>query len=60
MSCGEFSNYWTAKETYEALKIYIDMNYNGLRSDIGRCSEVDVSGQDAELSERHAEFQDKG
>lgn len=34
MSCGEFSNYWTATETYEALKIYIDMDFDGLRSDI--------------------------
>lgn len=29
-----FSNYWTSTETYEALKIYIDMDFNGLRSDI--------------------------
>ena len=34
MSCGEFSNYWTATETYEALKIYIDMDFDGLRADI--------------------------
>ena len=30
----EFSNYWTSTETYEALKIYIDMDFDGLRSDI--------------------------
>ncbi len=29
-----FSNYWTSTETYEALKIYIDMDFDGLRSDI--------------------------
>lgn len=34
MSCREFSNYWTATETYEALKIYMDMDFDGLRSDI--------------------------
>ncbi|HBA48689.1 MAG TPA: AAA family ATPase [Lachnospiraceae bacterium] len=34
MSFGEFSNYWTATETYEALKIYIDMDFDGLRADI--------------------------
>lgn len=34
MSCQEFSNYWTATETYEALKVYMDMDYDGLRSDI--------------------------
>ncbi|MCM1540751.1 MAG: ATP-binding protein [Blautia sp.] len=28
------SNYWTATETYEALKVYMDMDYDGLRSDI--------------------------
>lgn len=31
-----FSNYWTSTETYEALKIYMDMDFNGLRSDIVR------------------------
>lgn len=34
MICGEYSNYWTATETYEALKIYIDMDFDGLRADI--------------------------
>ncbi len=29
-----FSNYWTSTETYDALKIYMDMDYDGLRSDI--------------------------
>ncbi len=36
MSCHHFSNYWTATETYEALKIYMDMDYDGLRGDIVR------------------------
>lgn len=30
----KFSNYWTSTETYEALKIYMDMDFDGLRSDI--------------------------
>lgn len=34
MSCQDFSSYWTSTETYEALKIYMDMDYDGLRSDI--------------------------
>ncbi len=34
MLSGRCSNYWTKTETYEALKIYIDMNYEGLRGDI--------------------------
>ena len=27
----EFKSYWTKTETYEALKIYLDMNFDGLR-----------------------------
>ncbi|MCM1026127.1 MAG: AAA family ATPase, partial [Roseburia sp.] len=34
MSCRDYSNYWTATETYDALKIYIDMDFDGLRADI--------------------------
>lgn len=34
MRCRDFSNYWTYTETYEALKIYMDMDFDGLRSDI--------------------------
>ena len=34
MSCQDFSNYWTSTETYEALKIYMDMDFDGLRGDI--------------------------
>lgn len=29
-----FGNYWTSTETYEALKIYIDMNFDGLKDDV--------------------------
>ena len=31
-----FSNYWTSTETYDALKIYMDMDFDGLRADITR------------------------
>ena len=34
MQTHRFSNYWTSTETYEALKVYMDMNFDGLRSDI--------------------------
>lgn len=34
MRSHNFSNYWTSTETYEALKIYMDMDFDGLRSDI--------------------------
>ncbi|MDE7479109.1 MAG: ATP-binding protein, partial [Lachnospiraceae bacterium] len=30
----KFSSYWTSTETYDALKIYIDMDFEGLRADI--------------------------
>ncbi len=30
----EFDNYWSQTETYEALKIYIDMNFDGLKDTI--------------------------
>lgn len=31
-----FQNYWTKTETYEALKVYIDMNIDGLRDKVIR------------------------
>ncbi|MCM1258050.1 MAG: ATP-binding protein [Roseburia sp.] len=34
LSCGRCSNYWTSTETYEALKVYMDMDFDGLRSDM--------------------------
>ncbi len=34
MHRGRFSNYWTSTETYDALKIYMDMDFDGLRGDI--------------------------
>lgn len=43
MDTGEFQSYWTGTETYEALKIYIDRNFDGLKEAIttmlgnGRC-----------------------
>ena len=30
----EYGSYWTSTETYEALKIYLDMNYDGLKDNI--------------------------
>ena len=30
----KFSSYWTQTETYEALKIYIELNYDGLKDSI--------------------------
>ena len=36
MTGGYFSNYWTSTETYEALKVYIEMNFDGMREKIVR------------------------
>lgn len=36
MICQDFSDYWTATETYDALKLYMDMDFDGLRSDVVR------------------------
>ena len=36
MSCQAFSSYWTSTETYDALKIYMEMDFDGLREDIVR------------------------
>lgn len=30
----KYSSYWTSTETYDALKMYMDMDYDGLRADI--------------------------
>lgn len=44
---AEFENYWTQTETYEGLKSYINLNYDGLKDAIiymigsGRC-EIDT------------------
>ena len=34
MRFGKFGNYWNQTETFEALKMYIDMNFEGLRDDV--------------------------
>ena len=34
ISKHEFSNYWTKTESFEALKIYIDLNFDGLKDNI--------------------------
>lgn len=36
MTCRRFSNYWTSTEVYDALKTYINMDFDGLRSDIAQ------------------------
>ena len=36
MTGHDFDNYWTSTETYEALKVYIQMNFDGLRDTVVR------------------------
>ena len=46
---AEFHSYWTGTETYEALKVYMDMNFDGLKDSIlemmgnGRCPVIYAS-----------------
>lgn len=47
MHSRKFKSFWTGTETYEALKVYIDMNIDGLRDDIiamlgGISCEIDI------------------
>ena len=34
MRLGKIGNYWNQTETFEALQIYIDMNFDGLKDDV--------------------------
>ena len=34
MRFGKIGNYWNQTETFEALQMYIDMNFDGLRDDV--------------------------
>lgn len=34
MRFGKIGNYWNQTETFEALQIYIDMNFEGLKDDV--------------------------
>ena len=34
MLFGKIENYWNQTETFEALQVYIDMNFDGLKDDV--------------------------
>lgn len=34
MTGHDYDNYWTSTETYEALKVYIEMNFDGLKDKV--------------------------
>ena len=46
MNRGNIRNYWTSTETYEALKIYIQMNYDGLKEKVTNM----ISGEKAKVN----------
>ncbi len=56
MQSGEYLNYWTRSETYESLKIYIDMNFDGIKQDLvqmiggGECKVDTISFQNDLIS----------
>lgn len=43
---GQFNNYWTSTETYEALKIYIEMNFDGLKDKVTQL----IAGEKIEIN----------
>lgn len=51
----EFRNYWNQTETYEALKVYIQMNFDGLKDAVitmlaGGSAKADVSGFENDMT----------
>lgn len=51
----DFSNYWSQTETYEALKVYIDVNNDGIKDDIremllGKTVKVDTKAFQNDMS----------
>ena len=46
MTGGYFNNYWTSTETYEALKVYIAMDFDGLKEKVTRL----VAGEKIEIN----------
>lgn len=55
----DFLNYWSQTETFEALKEYIDMNYDGLKEDIvdmlaGEKVDIDISSFQNDMTTFHS------
>ncbi len=63
VSCMRFrkiGNYWNQTETFEALKIYIDMNFEGLKDDVlsmiaGKSVPVNIGSFSNDMSTFHSE-----
>ena len=59
MRSGEIDNYWNETETYEALRQYIDWNFDGLKEDItilmgGGKVLVDITGYQNDMTTFHS------
>ena len=48
MTGHDYDNYWTSTETYEALKVYIEMNFDGLKDKIIQL----IAGKTIEINPR--------
>ena len=60
MRFGKIGNYWNQTETFEALRIYIDMNFEGLRDDVlsmiaGNSVPVNIGSFANDMSTFHTE-----
>ncbi|MEE0026553.1 MAG: AAA family ATPase [Atopobiaceae bacterium] len=58
MRSGEIDNYWNETETYEALRQYIDWDFDGLKEDVtvlmdGGRVRVDISGYQNDMTTFH-------
>mgnify|MGYP004628974869 CR=1 FL=1 len=60
MRFGKIGNYWNQTETFEALRIYIDMNFDGLKDDVlsmiaGNSIPVNIGSFSNDMSTFHTE-----
>ena len=60
MRLGKIGNYWNQTETFEALQIYIDMNFEGLKDDVlsmiaGNSVPVNIGSFTNDMSTFHTE-----
>ena len=60
MRFGKLGNYWNQTETFEALRIYIDMNFEGLKDDVismiaGKTVPVNIGNFANDMSTFHSE-----
>ncbi len=59
MRSGEIDNYWNETETYEALRQYIDWNFDGLKEDVailmnGGRVKIDITGYQNDMTTFHS------